>query len=102
MLVAIEGTRAAIHYAAWAVGADQPASQLDAWVAKTRSAKAASTVADKALFLHGAVGYTWEHDLQLLYKRAKTNTQLLGTPQHYDHRIANTLRLAPAEQPSSL
>jgi alkylation response protein AidB-like acyl-CoA dehydrogenase len=98
MLVAIEGTRAAVHYAAWAVGAREPGSELDAWVAKTRSAKAASYVADNALFLHGAVGYTWEHDLQLLFKRAKSNTQLLGSPQHYDHRIANGLQLVPTEQ----
>jgi alkylation response protein AidB-like acyl-CoA dehydrogenase len=102
MLVAIEGTRAAVHYAAWAAGAEEPGSELDAWVAKTRSARAASSVADKALFLHGAVGYTWEHDLQLLFKRAKTNAELLGGPEHYDHRIANTLQLTPAEQPSSL
>jgi alkylation response protein AidB-like acyl-CoA dehydrogenase len=102
MLVAIEGTRAAVHYAAWAVSAEEPGSQLDAWVAKTRSAKTASHVADNALFLHGAVGYTWEHDLQLLYKRAHSNSQLLGGPRHYDHRIADELELVPAAQPSRL
>jgi alkylation response protein AidB-like acyl-CoA dehydrogenase len=102
MLVAIEGTRAAVHYAAWAVGAHEPGSELDAWVAKTRSAKAASYVADNALFLHGAVGYTWEHDLQLVYKRAHSDGQLLGGPRHYDHRIADGLELVPAAQPSPL
>jgi alkylation response protein AidB-like acyl-CoA dehydrogenase len=100
MLVAIEGTRAAVHYAAWAVGAGEPQSELDAWVAKTRSARAASSVADKALFLHGAVGYTWEHDLQLLFKRAHSDAHLYGGPGHYDGRIADALQLAPAEQPS--
>jgi alkylation response protein AidB-like acyl-CoA dehydrogenase len=101
MLVAIEGTRAAVHYAAWAVGAGEPRSELDAWVAKTRSARAASAVADKALFLHGAVGYTWEHDLQLLFKRAQSDSYLYGGPEHYDDRIADALQLAPAAQPAS-
>jgi alkylation response protein AidB-like acyl-CoA dehydrogenase len=100
MLVAIEGTRAAVQYAAWAVGAGEPQSELDAWVAKARSARAASSVADKALFLHGAVGYTWEHDLQLLFKRAHSDSHLLGGPEQYDHRIADALELAPAAQPT--
>jgi alkylation response protein AidB-like acyl-CoA dehydrogenase len=99
MLVAIEGTRAAIHYAAWAVGAGEPGAELDAWVAKTRSARSASFVADKALFLHGAVGYTWEHDLQLLFKRAKSDAELFGGPGIYDDRIADALALVPSPEP---
>jgi alkylation response protein AidB-like acyl-CoA dehydrogenase len=96
MLVAIEGTRAAVHYAAWAVGAGEPGAEVDAWVAKVRSARAASSVADKALFLHGAVGYTWEHDLQLLFKRAKSDAQLFGGPGVYEERIADALELVLA------
>jgi alkylation response protein AidB-like acyl-CoA dehydrogenase len=96
MLASIEGTRAAVEYAAWAVGACEPGAELDAWVAKARSARAASSVADKALFLHGAVGYTWEHDLQLLFKRAKSDAQLFGGAGVYDDRIADALELVPA------
>jgi alkylation response protein AidB-like acyl-CoA dehydrogenase len=101
MLVSIEGTRAAVHYAAWAVGAGEPGAALDAWVAKARSARGASSVADKALFLHGAVGYTWEHDLQLLFKRAKSDAELFGGPSLYDSRIADALELTRREQPVS-
>jgi alkylation response protein AidB-like acyl-CoA dehydrogenase len=95
MLVGIEGTRAAVHYAAWAVGEGEPGGELDAWVAKARAARTASAVADKALFLHGAVGYTWEHDLQLLFKRAKSDAELFGGAGVYDERIADALELAP-------
>lgn len=95
MLVAIEGTRAAVHYAAWAVGAGEPEASVDAWVAKARAARAASFVADRALFLHGAVGYTWEHDLQLLFKRAKSDAELFGSAGLYDDRIADALGLVP-------
>jgi alkylation response protein AidB-like acyl-CoA dehydrogenase len=95
MLVAIEGTRAAVHYAAWAVGAGEPGAEVDAWVAKARASRAAAGVADKALFLHGAVGYTWEHDLQLLFKRAKSDALLFGGPDLYADRIAGALDLVP-------
>jgi alkylation response protein AidB-like acyl-CoA dehydrogenase len=93
MLVAIEGTRAVLQYAAWAIDADEPGAPVDAWVAKARAARAASLVADKALFLHGAVGYTWEHDLQLLFKRAKSGAVLFGGPGLYEDRIADALEL---------
>ena len=93
MLAAIEGTRAVVQYAAWAVGVDEPDNAIDAWVAKARAARAAKLVADGALFLHGAVGYTWEHDLQLLFKRAKSDIQLFGGPGVYDDRIADALKL---------
>ena len=96
MLVAIEGTRAAVEYAAWAVGALQDGAHVDAWVAKARAARTAVFVADKALFLHGAVGYTWEHDLQLLFKRAKSDAELFGSAAAYDERIADALALARA------
>jgi alkylation response protein AidB-like acyl-CoA dehydrogenase len=93
MLVAIEGLRAAVHYAAWSVASGEAGAAVDAWVAKARAARGASFVADKALFLHGAVGYTWEHDLQLLFKRAKSDAELFGGPGLYDDRIADALAL---------
>ena len=95
MLTAIEGTRVVVQYAAWAVGEGEDGAVIDAWVAKTRAAQAATFVADKALFLHGAVGYTWEHDLQLLFKRCKSDAALFGGPAAYDERIADSLELVP-------
>lgn len=95
MLVQVEGARAALHYAGWAGAVDEPGALTDAWVAKLRSARAATFVADKALFLHGAVGYTWEHDLQLLFKRAKSDAALFGAAGTYEDRIADALELLP-------
>lgn len=93
MLTMIEGLRVVVHYAAWAVGEDVEDALTDAWVAKARAARTAAFVADKALFLHGAVGYTWEHDLQLLFKRAKSDAELFGGAGTYDGRIADALEL---------
>ena len=48
-----------------------------------------------ALFLHGAVGYTWEHDLQFPFKRTKSDAPLLGSPDAYRDQIAADLALVP-------
>jgi alkylation response protein AidB-like acyl-CoA dehydrogenase len=93
MLVGIEGTRATVDYAAWAIAAGEPGREVDAWVAKARASRAAAAVADRALFLHGAVGYTWEHDLQLLFKRARSDAELFGGAGAYEDRIADSLAL---------
>jgi alkylation response protein AidB-like acyl-CoA dehydrogenase len=95
-LVLIEPPRSAVYYAAWSVTAGHAERALHAAVAKATTTAAAPLVADKALFLHGAVGYTWEHDLQLLYKRAKLDAQLYGAPRTWRERVADALDLTPA------
>jgi alkylation response protein AidB-like acyl-CoA dehydrogenase len=45
--------------------------------------------------LHGAIGYTWEHDLQLFFKRAKLDEHLFGAPATWNERIADGLNLVP-------
>jgi alkylation response protein AidB-like acyl-CoA dehydrogenase len=96
MLVDVEATRSAVLYAAWALDADAPDADLSAWIAKAHGSAAIVRVADRALFLHGAVGFTWEHDLQLLFKRAKSAALLFGSGDRYRDRIADELQLTPA------
>ena len=64
-------------------------------MAKAQVTAAAAELADSALTLHGAIGYTWEHDLHLFYKRAKLDRVLFGTPAAWNERIADTLPLLP-------
>jgi alkylation response protein AidB-like acyl-CoA dehydrogenase len=96
MLVEVEGSRAAVHHGAWAVAAGVEDAALHAAIAKSHACSAAARVADKALFLHGAVGYTWEHDLQLPFKRTKSDALLLGSPDAYRDLIACELGLVPS------
>jgi alkylation response protein AidB-like acyl-CoA dehydrogenase len=96
MLVDVEASRSAVQYAAWAVDAQSDDALVQASIAKAYACAAAARVADKALFLHGAIGYTWEHDLQFLFKRAKSDLQLFGTPDHHLDLIAAHLPLMPA------
>ena len=64
-------------------------------VAKAQVTGRAAELADSALTLHGAIGYTWEHDLHLFYKRAKLDRVLFGTPAAWNERIADALPLLP-------
>jgi alkylation response protein AidB-like acyl-CoA dehydrogenase len=100
MLVDVEASRSAVRYAAWAVSAGS--EDADAWasIAKAFACAAAARVADKALFLHGAIGYTWEHDLQFLFKRAKSDERLFGSPGAHLDLLAERLSLgvAPASR----
>ncbi|MCW3049641.1 MAG: putative short/branched chain specific acyl-CoA dehydrogenase [Solirubrobacterales bacterium] len=91
MLVDVEGARAAVHYGAWAVDAGVDDAAVHAAIAKSQACAAAVRVADKALFLHGAVGYTWEHDLQFPFKRIKSDNLLFGSPDAHRDLLAADL-----------
>lgn len=92
MIVPIEATRAAVSYAAWALDEGEDDAVLHAWIAKAYAADHLNDVADKALFLHGAIGYTWEHDLQLPFKRVKADAQIAGGAAGYHDRVARPRR----------
>lgn len=96
MLVEVEAARSIVFFAAASVDADHPDAELHAAAAKAQACGAASAAADTALTLHGAIGYTWEHDLQLSYKRAKLDAELFGSPSVWNERLAGLLDLVPA------
>jgi alkylation response protein AidB-like acyl-CoA dehydrogenase len=96
MLVAVEASRSITYFAAASVEQGSRESDLHAATAKAQVTAAAERAADTALTLHGAIGYTWEHDLQLCYKRAKLNAQLYGSAEVWNERLASGLPLVPA------
>jgi alkylation response protein AidB-like acyl-CoA dehydrogenase len=93
MLVGIEAARSVVYFAAASVDGDAPESLLHAAAAKAQVTAEAARAADSALTIHGAIGYTWEHDLQLFYKRAKLDEHLYGEPAAWNERIASGLAL---------
>lgn len=78
MLLKTEASRSAAYYAAWAnqSGADDAA--LSASVAKAYVSDAAPWVTGQCIQLHGGIGFTWEHEAHLYFKRATMNAALLG------------------------
>jgi alkylation response protein AidB-like acyl-CoA dehydrogenase len=95
MLVAVEASRSIAYFAAASVEQQRDGSPLHAATAKAQVSAAAERAADAALTMHGAIGYTWEHDLQLFYKRAKLNAPLYGSPEVWNERLAAGLPLVP-------
>jgi len=96
MLVDVEAARSAVYFAAASVDAsDGDAPGLHAAAVKAQVTAAGPRVADSALTLHGAIGYTWEHDLHFLYKRTKLDEALFGTPHTWNERLADALVLTP-------
>ncbi len=95
MLVTEEAARSVVYFAAASVDQGLPEAHLHAATAKAQVTAGAVASAESALTMHGAIGYTWEHDLQLFYKRTKLDLALFGPPTTWNERIADALQLIP-------
>jgi alkylation response protein AidB-like acyl-CoA dehydrogenase len=96
ILVSVEAGRSIAYYAAASVDLGLDDRAIHAAVAKAQVPRNAVQAADSALVMHGAIGYTWEHDLHLYYKRAKLDEKLFGGPGVWNERVARELPLLPA------
>lgn len=95
MLHRAELARVGTHYAAWASDVDDPAREIAVAMAKAYVAEAAVFVTAEDIQVHGGVGFTWDCDAHLFYKRAKGNDILLGYQGWQRSRVAD-LVLDPA------
>jgi alkylation response protein AidB-like acyl-CoA dehydrogenase len=88
MLLLTESARSAAYYAAWALTERDPAARAAVSVAKAYCSDAYREVANRGVQVHGGIGFTWEHDLQLYYKRSKSSETLFGDATYHRERIA--------------
>jgi alkylation response protein AidB-like acyl-CoA dehydrogenase len=91
MLLEVENSHAATYYAAWALDADAEDAMTAASVAKAYVGDAARRVCGDAIQVHGGIGFTWEYDLHLYFKRAKALEPMYGDADHHRERILRTL-----------
>ena len=87
--------RVGTHYAAWASDTESADREQAAAMAKSWTPEAAISVTGDAIQVHGAVGFTWECDAHLYYKRAKATDLVLGRQGWQRGRVAD-LVLGPA------
>ncbi|MFN0110237.1 MAG: acyl-CoA dehydrogenase family protein [Blastocatellia bacterium] len=83
-----ESARSATYFAAWTVSVNDPAGKLAVSVAKGYASDAAREVGNRGVQLHGGIGFTWEHNIQLFYKRAKSSEVLFGDANYHREKIA--------------
>jgi alkylation response protein AidB-like acyl-CoA dehydrogenase len=93
MLVLSESGRSATYYAAWAIDADAPDRSLAASMAKAYVSDAYRKVAGDGIQVHGGIGFTWEHDMHLYFKRAKSSEVTLGDATYHRELVAQSLDL---------
>jgi alkylation response protein AidB-like acyl-CoA dehydrogenase len=91
MLIETEIAKSAAYYAGWAVTAGDDEVRIAAPLAKSYCSEAFFHAASETIQIHGGIGFTWEHDAHLYFKRAKTDDLLFGTPA--DHRAVLADRL---------
>ena len=78
MMVQVESAKSATYYAAWAVANDVPEAHLAACMAKAYCSDAYRFTAAEGIQIHGGIGFTWEHDMHLYFKRAKGSEVTFG------------------------
>ena len=60
-------------------------------IAKAYCSEVARLVGNSGIQIHGGIGFTWEHDLQLYYKRAKASEYLFGDQRHHLELLAQLI-----------
>ncbi len=84
----LEPARALLWYAAYAQDALPDAAPRAAAMAKARLCDIFSRASDRAVLMHGGIGFTWEHDIHLWFKRARFNESCFGSPAFHRDRVA--------------
>jgi alkylation response protein AidB-like acyl-CoA dehydrogenase len=92
--VDVESARSASYYAACiAAGTDDAELTIAASTAKAFCSEAYFRAAAETIQVHGGIGFTWEHDTHLYFKRAKASEAMLGDPESHRDVIAGKIGL---------
>jgi len=91
MVLMTESARSATYYAAWALSEGDPSAGLAVSVAKAYCSDAFREVGNRGVQIHGGIGFTWEHNLHLYYKRSKAAEVMFGDAAFHRERIARLI-----------
>ncbi len=88
MYLETESTRSAAYYSAWALEENALDAATAVSIAKMYASDAARNVGNRGIQVHGGMGFTWENDVHLYYRRAKASETMLGDATFHRERIA--------------
>jgi alkylation response protein AidB-like acyl-CoA dehydrogenase len=88
MYLETESSRSAAYYAGWTLAENTPDAGKAVSVAKMYASDAGRNVGNRGIQVHGGMGFTWENDIHLYYRRAKASETMLGDATFHRERIA--------------
>jgi alkylation response protein AidB-like acyl-CoA dehydrogenase len=91
MLLGVESAHSTVYYAAWALNAGAEDAAVAASICKSYVSEAARKVCGEAIQAHGGIGFTWEYDLHLYFKRAKALEVLFGDAEYHRELIVRSV-----------
>lgn len=91
MLLEVESARSAVQFAASAAAEDSPELPMIASLAKAYCSDAYFNAAAESIQIHGGIGFTWEHDAHLYFKRAKSSQLFLGDSSYHRERLVQRI-----------
>ena len=91
MLLETESAKSAAYYAMWAASEDNDEVPVVASLAKAYCSEAYFHSAAENIQIHGGIGFTWEHDAHLYFKRAKSSELLFGDPTFHREQLAQRI-----------
>jgi len=86
--VEVESARSLAYWAGWAVAGGADEASTAAAAAKAHASEAAVDACERAIQVHGGIGFTWEHPLHRYYRRALWIAAFMGGPAHHRERVA--------------
>ena len=102
MYLETESARSAAYYAAWALQERAPDAAQAVAIAKLYASDVARLVGNRGIQVHGGMGFTWENDLHLYYRRAKASETMLGDATFHREQLARLVIDSPsAERPGA-
>jgi len=91
MLLEVESAKSAAYYAGWAAAEDNEELPVTACLAKAYCSEAYFHCAAENIQIHGGIGFTWDHDAHLYFKRAKSSELILGDPAYHRELLAQRI-----------
>jgi alkylation response protein AidB-like acyl-CoA dehydrogenase len=95
LFVAVESARSAVYWAAAVAAQGAPELPLAAATARATASEAFYKCAAENIQIHGGIGFTWEHDAHLFFRRARAGMTLLGDVAAQRERVATAILGAP-------
>ena len=93
MMVQVENARSLTYYAAWTVDENTAEARQAVPMAKAYCSDMCKTVTSEAIQVHGGIGFTWEHDMHLFYRRGLASEAAFGSAPTHREVVAQTLNL---------